>query len=303
MEPKKPPRPRHAAQTIRAGSLSARSQASGPRKAFLTVVRSRGDLGKHAMVDGPLILGRAPDCGFTLQDLSVSWQHAQITPEGGDDYVLEDLHSTNGTMVHGEPVTTPRMLHDGEKIVVGETVLRFSLADAVDINFQSEVAMLVGTDPLTGLESKRLFDEALEIALQSARTTSTSLAVLMMDMDGVKGINDTYGHLFGAHVIGETGRLIARHLGARGHACRFGGDEFSAFLPGRAKESARQVAEAIRLDVETAGMEKDGIPLKPTISIGLACFPQDGDGTLDLVAKADAALYRAKGDGKNRVAY
>lgn len=298
----KPPRPPDAAPTIRAGSLDARARASGPRKAFLTVVRSRGDLGRHAFVEAPLVLGRGPDCGFPLQDLSVSWQHARITPQGGDDYVLEDLHSTNGTLVNGQPVTAPRLLRDGEKIVVGGTVLRFTLADAVDIDFQSEVAMLVGTDPLTGLESKRLFDEALEFALQTARETRTSLAVLMMDMDGVKRINDTHGHLFGAHVIGETGRLIAKHLGDRGHACRFGGDEFSAFLPGRSREAARQVAEAIRLDVEAAGMQKDGVSLKPTISIGLACFPDDGEKTLELVAQADAALYRAKGGGKNRVA-
>jgi diguanylate cyclase (GGDEF)-like protein len=268
----------------------------------LTVIRSRGDLGQHAFVEGPILLGRAPDCGIRLQDLSVSWRHARITPGDEEDYVLEDLDSTNGTRVNGALVTSPHPLRDGEKIFLGETVLRFSLGDAMDIDFQAEVALLVGTDPLSGLESKRRFDEALEFALGSARETAGALSVLMMDMDGVKGINDTHGHLFGAHVIGETGRIIARHLDDRGHACRFGGDEFSAFLPGRTKDEACRLAERIREEVEKAGMEKDGIALRPTISIGVACYPTDGTASVDLVAKADAALYRAKRRGKNRVA-
>jgi diguanylate cyclase (GGDEF)-like protein len=297
----KPPRPPDAAFTVEDEELDDREQQVGARRAILTVIRSRGDLGQHASVKGPILLGRSPDCGIRLQDLSVSWQHARITPSGEDDYLLEDLESTNGTRVNGVPVKTPHLLRDGEKIFMGETVLRFSLGDAMDVDFQAEIALLVGTDPLSGLESKRRFDEALEFALRSAQETTGALSVLMMDMDGVKRINDSYGHLFGAHVIGETGRIIARHLDDRGHACRFGGDEFSAFLPGRTKDEARRLAERIRQAVEKAGMEKDGIPLRPTISIGVACYPTDGSASVDLVAKADAALYRAKRQGKNRV--
>jgi two-component system cell cycle response regulator len=179
--------------------------------------------------------------------------------------------------------------------------VRFSFADELDEDFRAEIGLLVGTDPLTGLESKRRFDDALDFALQVARQEQQTLAVLMMDMDGVKQINDTHGHLFGAHVIGETGRIIARHLGPAGHASRFGGDEFSAYLPGLDKESALAAAEAIRVAIESAGMEKDGIALRPTISIGLAAFPEDAVEALELVASADAALYRAKDAGKNCV--
>ena len=92
---------------------------------------------------------------------------------------------------------------------------------------------------------------------------------------------------------------IARELGTRGRACRFGGDEFSAFMPGVSLTSALAVAEQIRHRVETAGMKKDGIPLSPTISIGVACYPEAGSESLELVSKADEALYRAKDDGKN----
>jgi diguanylate cyclase (GGDEF)-like protein len=288
--------------TLRLEDSDAEAVARATKQAFVSVVRSRADLGGHAFITGPIVFGRDPNCSFPLHDLRVSWRHATITPDGSDGYQLIDLRSTNGTLVNGIPVDGPRTLHDGDKIFVGETVIRFSLADEMDIDFHNEVAALVGTDPLTGLPSKRRFDDELEFALQTAIKSGGTLAMLMMDMDGVKQINDSHGHLFGAHVIGETGRLIALVLGGKGRACRFGGDEFSAFLPAHDVTSASAIAEQIRHAVETAEMEKDGIPLHPTISIGVACYPDVGHDPLTLVSMADAALYRAKHQGRNRVA-
>jgi diguanylate cyclase (GGDEF)-like protein len=282
------------------GNLAANQRPA--TKAFLNVIRSRADLGVHVFIDGPTMLGRDPECTVPLHDFGVSRQHAIIRPTGKGDYVLQDLQSTNGTRVNGVPVPGTRVLRDGEKIFVGDTVLRFALADKMDIDFHSEVATLVSTDPLTGLPSKRRFDQAFEFALEDARQSGSSMALLMMDMDGVKQINDTHGHLFGAHVIGETGRLIARVVGAKGQACRFGGDEFSAFLPGHDLIAASEMGEQIRRAIEAAGMEKDGIPLRPTISVGVACYPNVADDFITLVAMADKALYRAKEMGKNRVA-
>ncbi len=287
--------------TLRADIVDGVAAMADTKKAFLTVIRGGADLGAHALIERRTIIGRDPKCSFTLHDHRASRQHATITPYGGDQYIVEDLGSTNGTRVNGSLIEQPHWLLDGAKILIGETVIRFSLADELDIHFQNEVATLVGTDPLTGLPSKRRFDEAMEFALQTATHGATSLAVLMMDMDGVKRINDTHGHLFGAHVIGETGRLIARVLNHRGGACRFGGDEFSAFLPGHDLAAAAAIAEQIRHAVENAAMQKDGIALAPTISIGLACYPESGQTLLDLVTVADKALYRAKGQGKNCV--
>ncbi len=294
-------------QSLEIGTLrdvhgDATAQHRPTKKAFLNVIRSRADIGFHAFIDRRTVIGRSPSCTFPLHDLKVSGHHATITPNGAGEFVLEDLQSTNGTRINGDPVEQPRILQDGEKIFVGETVIRFSLADEFDIDFHSEVATLVGTDPLTDLPSKRRFDQELDFALQSAIRSNRSLAVLMMDMDGVKQINDTHGHIYGAHVIGETGRIIANVLGSRGRACRFGGDEFSAFLPESDLDSACAIGEQIRQTVETAGLEKDSIPLRPTISIGVACYPDTTGDLLTLVSTADSALYRAKALGKNCVA-
>jgi diguanylate cyclase (GGDEF)-like protein len=289
-------------RTLRIEDSAEAPQKRAVTKAFLNVIRSRADLGVHAFIDGPVFLGRDPKCTIPLHDFGVSRKHAVVMPDGAGNFILRDLGSTNGTQVNGVSISDNRILKDGEKIFVGDTVLRFSLADEMDIDFHSEVATLVSIDPLTGLPSKRRFDQALEFAIEDAKNAGKPLALLMMDMDGVKKINDTHGHLFGAHVIGETGRVIARVLGAKGPACRFGGDEFSAFLSEHDLDAACDVGEQIRSAVETAGLEKDGIPLKPTISIGVACYPDAGDDLLGLVAMADKALYRAKERGKNRVA-
>lgn len=271
-------------------------------KAYLTVIRgSDHDLGRHTLVETVVVLGRSPDVDFPVNDLGVSRRHACVERQGDGSCVLTDLGSTNGTLVNGSPLEAPHRLAGGDKIFLGDTVLRFGLADDLEMGYQLEVAQIVGQDPLTGLESKRRFDDALVFGIENARLAEHPLSMLMMDMDGVKQINDTHGHLFGAHVIGETGRLIARHLTPGGHACRFGGDEFSAFLPGHDRAEAARVAEEIRAALESAGMEKDGIPLRPTISIGVATWPDDADSAIDLLAKADAALYRAKANGKNRV--
>jgi len=273
------------------------------RTAYLTVIRGADhDLGRHIIIDkAPVHLGRALTVEFPLQDHGVSRTHAKIDPQDRG-YMLTDVGSTNGTLVNGDALTGTRLLRDGDKLFLGETVLRFALADDLDLGYQLEVAQLVGQDPLTGLESKRRFDAALAFAVESAALTEEPLSMLMMDMDGVKSINDTHGHLFGAHVIGETGRILREGLGPIGEVCRFGGDEFCAFLPGCTKDDALVPAEHIRRAVEGAALELDGIALRPTLSVGVAAFPSDAADPRALLAEADAALYRAKAAGKNCVA-
>ena len=229
------------------------------------------------MVDGETVIGRDKDCELVIEDFRASRRHCRIYRQRPDSYVLEDLRSTNGTLVNGTPVDEPWKLRDGEKIFIGETVVRFTLYDEIDLKFSSEVAHLIGTDPLTGLESKRSFDHALGYAVAQALRAGRRLAILMMDLDGIKQINDTHGHLFGAYTIQQAGRLIAAVVGRSGRACR------------------------IRRDLENAGLEKDSIRLRPTISIGVADLPEDGEDEISLIAAADHALYRAKAEGKNRV--
>ncbi len=295
-------RQRDRTQTIQFKVAELRPPERISRMGFLTVIRGGGaDLGRSVQIDGVARLGRDPECELSLNDMGVSWHHAQVAAAEGDEFTIQDTGSTNGTRLDGQTIEGVQLLRAGQKIFLGETVVRFNLADELEAGFQREVAHLVGTDPLTGLASKRVFDDTLDHALSTARPSNAAVAMLMMDMDGIKKINDTHGHLFGAHCIRIAGQIIGRRIGRYGHACRWGGDEFSAFLPGTDKPAAIELAEQIRVAIEQAGMEKDGIALRPTISIGVAVFPDDASKVLDLVAAADQALYRAKSQGRNLV--
>jgi diguanylate cyclase (GGDEF)-like protein len=138
-------------------------------------------------------------------------------------------------------------------------------------------------------------------ALRICRASRKPLSALMMDMDGLKAINDRHGHRMGAHTISEVGQLLGRTLVDRGEACRFGGDEFCAYLPGADLADAARVAEGFRRAVQSAHFELEGMVVQATISIGVA-EASDTVSNLDkLVAAADKALYRAKENGRNCV--
>jgi diguanylate cyclase (GGDEF)-like protein len=160
---------------------------------------------------------------------------------------------------------------------------------------------LVGKDDLTGLVAKRRFDAAYVRAFDVARTGKTQLSVMFLDLDGLKQINDTHGHPVGAYTIAEVGKVIGRVVAEKGAACRFGGDEFAAFLPGTDKAGGRAVGEEIRKAIAEHKFDKDGVIVRPTVSIGVATFPDDGKAPDVILRKADEALYRAKKTGRDRV--
>jgi diguanylate cyclase (GGDEF)-like protein len=263
------------------------------------VVLAGNEVGKRVPVDRTLLIGRDPAVSLPLTDGLVSWHHARIE-DRGDSWALVDLESTNGTTVNGEK-SKEFELKPNDRIVFGTTVVSFEMQDGLAQAYNETVERLLNIDDLSGLYVRRKFDTELAAAIDRARVQSQSAALLVMDLDGVKRINDTHGHLFGAYVIGESGRLIGEVLGSRGFACRFGGDEYLAALPGLDSEAGARVAEEIREVIAAFPFERDGVPLRPGISIGVAAFPDDAQDPATLFQRADEALYRAKQAGKNRV--
>ena len=140
---------------------------------------------------------------------------------------------------------------------------------------------------------KRRFDEEFNRHVAVALSSKSALTMLMMDMDGLKRINDSYGHPFGAHSITETGKIIKTVMSSKGFASRFGGDEFMAFLPNTPVDKAREIAEEIRRNVERHNYEKDDAKFTLTISIGLAGL-KENDTPETLIKRADEALYLSK---------
>jgi len=263
------------------------------------VVLSGNEVGRRVPVDRTLLVGRDPAVNLTLTDALVSWHHARIE-DRGDSWALVDLGSTNGTIVNGDK-RGEFELKRNDRIVFGTTVVSFELQDGVVQAYNETVERLLNIDDLSGLYVRRKFDTELTVSIDAAQVAGQRVALLVMDLDGVKSINDTHGHLFGAYVIGESGRLIGEVVGERGFGCRFGGDEYLAALPGIDVDTAAAVGEEIRQAVACYRFEREGVLLRPGISVGVAEFPSDATDVATLFQKADEALYRAKQAGKNRV--
>jgi diguanylate cyclase (GGDEF)-like protein len=294
---------KRAAETIRFQTEENEDAARSARRfaALVVVQGAEVDLGTLVVCDRPITIGRDPDVELPLRDGSISRRHCRIERKDDGEYTLTDLGSTNGTRVNGVKVDDKKILKDGDKVFLGASVVKFAFHDSLDVEYQVRLEWMAKTDALTGLLSKRQFDAAYASAVEAARATGLPLAVLVMDLDGLKQINDTYGHSMGGHTIAEASQLLRDVVTGNGQTCRFGGDEFISFLPAHDRAAACVVAEAVRDRIAQHCFEKDGVRVSLTISIGVALFPDDGDTPEELFAAADQALYRAKAAGKNQV--
>lgn len=157
-------------------------------------------------------------------------------------------------------------------------------------------------DPLTGLFNRRYLEETLSLEIERARRSNSPFSVIMMDLDHFKRFNDTHGHEAGDVVLQTLGRFLLRHVRGGDIACRYGGEEFTLVLPGTTVELARQRAEELSAGVRTLHIDFNGSSLGPlSLSVGVATFPNHGEGAELLLQAADVALYQAKGEGRDRV--
>ncbi len=154
------------------------------------------------------------------------------------------------------------------------------------------------TDGLTGLFNHRFFQDALGSEVKRASRTGQPVGLLMIDVDFFKRFNDSLGHVAGDVLLRELGRLIRDQVRSTDTVARYGGEEFAVVLPDTRKAGALEVAEKIRTAVARAPFDGGRAV---TISIGVAAFPDDGDGAQAVLVAADRALYQAKGGGRNRV--
>jgi len=281
----------------------ARFRSEQLKRRIATLVVLLGpDTGLRIPIDTPeLVIGRSSEADWVLHDHEISRRHLALEsdPVRGR-YRLRDLGSTNGTRVNLEAISEVDLKH-GDKIFFGSSVLRFGFEDEIDSEHASELQRIVFTDDLTGLVVWRHFRQRLATQLQRASETGTSLALLMMDLDGLKGVNDRHGHAAGASVIAEAGRMIGAHVVGRGEACRFGGDEYVARLDGFDLDAGCAEADLLCAAIRAHPWRYEGHDLSISISIGVATHPESADNLDALCRAADEALYRAKAKGRDCV--
>jgi len=165
----------------------------------------------------------------------------------------------------------------------------------------AELERLAITDPLTGLYNRRFFQSRLGVEIERAKRYGRVLSLVMLDVDNFKEINDQRGHQFGDRVLAEIGKILTGNVRASDIVCRYGGEEFAVLLPETPLEQAGRAAEKLRSLLKER-FRRGRNPVALTVSLGVASFPSPGVADEDgLVRRADAALYEAKGLGRDRV--
>jgi diguanylate cyclase (GGDEF)-like protein len=281
------------------------SGADGSARLAVLIVLRGAQVGRRYLLNEDcLVLGRSAERADLIVpgDPKISGGHCRIARTGPDDgWSLFDLSSTNGTIV-GDRQVASAVLADGDRIQIGGTILKFCFHDAIEDDFHRQVDHLMNIDDLTGLPVQRVFRQRFQDALRDRAGTARPMAVFMMDLDGLKRINDQNGHHVGAASIAEIGRRLGALVGALGGVVsRFGGDEFSAFVPDLDRAATTELGERLRAAVGGEPVRVGEIAVQPTISIGAANCPDDGESAEGLMRRADAALYRAKAEGRDRV--
>ena len=157
-------------------------------------------------------------------------------------------------------------------------------------------------DPLTGLFNRRYLDETMEREVLRAKRLNSPVGVILADIDHFKAFNDTHGHEAGDAALTLLGKLFRKSIRGSDIACRYGGEEFILILPGAGLDGSLMRAEKIRAEVEGSAFELQDKKIgRVTISVGVAAFPDMGRTSNEVFQAADAALYRAKKEGRNRV--
>jgi two-component system cell cycle response regulator len=168
----------------------------------------------------------------------------------------------------------------------------------------SNTMALAVTDDMTGLYNRRYFDRHLGVMLGKAQAQERDMAVMLLDIDHFKTVNDTHGHDIGDAVLKEFSLRLKRNIRGVDLACRFGGEEFVVLMPDTDFRQAEAVAERVREAVADRGFEVGTArPLTVTVSVGVTLQESLADTPETLIKRADVALYRAKREGRNRVVF
>lgn len=246
---------------------------------------------------GSLTIGRARDADLVFPEpTEISRRHARIWEEDGAARI-EDLGSRNGTFVNGEGVTAPRVLANGDNVQVGPVYLKFFAGHHVERAFYDAMYELASRDELTGVHNRRKLDEALAREFALAHRYRRPLSLALLDIDGLKAINDRHGHRAGDAVLKQVAELVSANLRRETIFARMGGDEFAVLCPETGAASGQEMIARLRAAIDRHRFDLGGTTIRVSCSLGIADLAPEMTGPEDLYQAADRSLYAGKSAG------
>ncbi len=227
-----------------------------------------------------------------------------ITKHGGviiAEINAELVRDIDGTPLHIQLVVrdiSERKEHEQEMKEANEQLtLQIEQINALQTQLREQALR----DPLTNLYNRRYLDETLEREFSLANRQGTTVCLVMIDIDGFKGFNDTYGHDAGDHLLKQLGDLLCKEVRSSDISCRFGGEEFLVVMPGAPIKMGYERAEHLRKAFCEGKFQFMGVELTATLSLGVAIYPEHGKTWQEVLHTADRAMYAAKAAGRNQV--
>ena len=252
--------------------------------------------------------GRSGDNELSLPEAEVSRHHARIEMAMGDDghpfITIRDLGSTNGTYVNGHRIKDTVELRAGDVVRVGAHAFKLKRLDDMEREYHQAVLAQTTVDGLTGVGNRATVLGYLEKHVDLAKRYGRSLSIILCDLDHFKRVNDDHGHATGDKVLQMFGVLMLGRIRGSDQVGRIGGEEFLVVLPETSGHEAATIAEDFRKAL--AGqrvMSAHGTTFSATCSLGVAELREQEVEGGSFLARADAALYRAKALGRNRVEF
>lgn len=249
-----------------------------------------------------LEIGRSAAVGISLPEvMSISRKHARLRYIG-PVVTIEDLGSTNGTYVNGQPVHGRTALRSGDRFQTAAVHFKFLHEQDVESAYHLAIYELVAKDGLTEIFNKRKFDEEMQREFARATRHQRPLSLIIFDLDEFKTINDTYGHLCGDFILKQVASLARDLVRPEQVLARVGGDEFVILAPETGAEGAEALAAKIRDRVAGYEHRYGDIRIPVSSSFGVAELNREMSTPQDLYHAADEALLLSKRNGRNRVA-
>ncbi len=248
------------------------------------------------------LVGRGDEADVKIDDAGVSRIHCRFVRRS-DAFYVEDLGSTNGTLLNGSRVTSAE-LRSGDRVQIGATaIVQFVLLDEAEDTRARRLFDMETRDSLTRAYNRRYFSERLTMEITRARAEKSALSVMLFNLDHFKSVNDGGGHPAGDVVLRAVVDEIGRCLRLHELVTRYGGDEMAVLLPSSTRSDASHTAERIRARIESLRIKTGAKSVSVTVSVGVADLTECHEGATgdDLLALATRRLRRAKLVGRNRV--